>query len=495
MLPHVGRLMSTRHYEAVVVGSGPNGLAAAIALARAGLSVLVVEGKETIGGGCRSAELTLPGFIHDICAAILSLGVSSPFFRRLPLAEHGLEMVYPPAACAHPLADGAAVIVEHDAANPPAGVDATAASLGPDAAAYRGLMGSVVANWSAITQDLLGPASLPPQNLLPFLQFGLRAVSPAAALARTLFRGERARAVFAGMAAHSLLPLEQPLTSAFGVVLSAGAHAVGWPLAKGGSQNFVNALANLLRLLGGEIATGWPVTSIDELPPHRIALFDVTPQALLQIAGQRFPASYRRALQRFRYGPGVFKVDWALSGPIPWRAKDVARCAVAHLGGSLEEIAVSERAAWRGEHAGRPFVLLAQPSLFDPTRAPAGKHTAWAYCHVPHGSAVDMTAAIEAQVERFAPGFRDLILARHTFNAQQMAAYNPNYIGGDINGGVQDVRQHFARPVLYRPYATPAKGIYLCSSSTPPGGGVHGMCGYHAALTALRDLGVGPHTV
>jgi phytoene dehydrogenase-like protein len=477
-------------YDAVVVGAGPNGLAAAIVLAQAGLSVLVIEGQETIGGGCRSAELTLPGFTHDICAAILSLGVSSPFFRTLPLADHGLEMVYPPAACAHPLDDGTAVIVEHDAANPLAGVDATAATLGPDAAAYRGLMGPVVAHWPAITQDLLGPTPLPPQHLLPFLQFGLRAVTPAATLARTLFRSERARAVFAGMAAHSLLTLEQPLTSAFGVVLSGGAHAVGWPLAKGGSQNFVEALAGLLRSLGGEIVTGWQVASIDELPPHRIALFDVTPRALLNIAGHRFPVSYQRALQRFRYGPGVFKIDWALSGPIPWRAKDVARCAVAHLGGSLEEIAASERAAWRGEHAARPFVLLAQQSLFDPTRAPAGKHTAWAYCHVPHSSSVDMTTAIEAQVERFAPGFRDLILARHTFNAQQMEAYNPNYIGGDINGGVQDLIQHFARPVLYRPYATPAQGVYLCSSSTPPGGGVHGMCGYHAALTALRDLGV-----
>ncbi|MDW8326569.1 MAG: NAD(P)/FAD-dependent oxidoreductase [Anaerolineales bacterium] len=477
-------------YDALVIGAGLNGLAAALVLARAGLSVLVIEGRETIGGGCRSAELTLPRFIHDICATIFSLGVSSPFFSALPLAEHGLEMIYPPAACAHPLDDGTAVIVEHNAANPLAGVDETAATLGPDAAAYRGLIGPVVGHWPALTQDLLGPLPLPPQHLLPFFQFSLRAISPAFHLAKALFRGERARAVFAGMAAHSLLPLEKPLTSAFGVVLSAGAHAVGWPLAKGGSQNFVNALASLLCSYGGEVITGWKVASLDELPPHRIALFDVTPRALLGIAGRRFPASYQRTLQRFRYGPGVFKIDWALSGPIPWRAEEVARCAVAHLGGSPEEIAASERAAWRGEHTERPFVLLAQPTLFDPTRAPAGKHTAWAYCHVPHGSTVDMTAAIEAQVERFAPGFRDLILARHTFNAQQMEAYNPNYIGGDINGGAQDVVQHFARPVLLRPYATPAKGIYLCSSSTPPGGGVHGMCGYHAARLALQDLGV-----
>jgi phytoene dehydrogenase-like protein len=479
-------------YDSVVVGSGPNGLAAAIVLARAGLSVLVIEGKETIGGGCRSAALTLPGFVHDICAAIFSLGVSSPFFRTLPLAAHGLEMVHAPAACAHPLDDGTAVIVERDATNPLAGVDATAKTLSPDAAAYRGLMGPVVANWSAITQDLLGPTPLPPRQPWPIVQFGLRAVSPAATLAQTIFRGERARAVFAGMAAHSMLPLEQPLTSAFGVVLSGGAHAVGWPLVKGGSQNFAEALAGLLRSLGGEIVTGWRVASIDELPPHRLALCDVTPRALLKIAGHRFPAGYQRALQRFRYGPGVFKMDWALSGPIPWRAQNVARCPVAHLGGPLEEIAASERAAWRGEHAERPFVLLAQPSLFDPTRAPAGQHTAWAYCHVPPGSAVDMTAAIEAQVERFAPGFRDLILARHTFNAPQMEAHNPNYVGGDVNGGVQDLVQHFARPVLVRPYATPAKGIYLCSSSTPPGGGVHGMSGYHAARLALSDLGLAP---
>lgn len=478
-------------YEVVVVGAGPNGLAAAITLARAGHATLLIEGQETVGGGCRSAELTLPGFTHDTCAAIVSLAASSPFMASVPLKEHGLEWVYPQASLAHPLDDGTAVVVEHCPDDPLAGVDATAKTLGVDAAAYRGLMSPVVADWPRLTQDLLGPLPLPPRHPLTFAQFGLRALGPAYHVAKALFRGERARAVFAGMSAHAIMPLEHFLTSAFGVVLNGGAHAVGWPMAKGGTQRLAEALAHYLRSLGGEIVTGQTVTSVDDLPPHRVAVFDVTPRQLLRLAGHRLPAGYRRTLERYRYGPGVFKIDWALSGPIPWKAPECARCSVVHLGGTLEEIAAGERAMWRGDHPEWPYVLVAQQTLFDPTRAPAGKHTAWAYCHVPNGSTFDMTARIEAQVERFAPGFRDRILARHTMNTRQVEQHNPNYIGGDINGGVQDVAQQFARPVLFRPYATPVKGLYLCSSATPPGGGVHGMCGYHAALTVLRDLATG----
>jgi phytoene dehydrogenase-like protein len=366
-------------------------------------------------------------------------------------------------------------------------VEATAAALGRDAAAYRRLMLPVVANWHKLTPDLLGPTPIPPRHPILFTRFGLRAIWPATLLARALFRGEAARAVFAGMAAHSMLPLEWPLSSAFGVVLTAGAHAVGWPVARGGSQQFANALGCYLKSKGGEIVTGVTVESMRDLPPAKAYLFDVTPRQLVRIAGDRLPEGYRRRLGKYRYGPGVFKVDWALDGPIPWASALCNRGSVVHLGGTLDEIAHSERGVWRGQHVDRPFILLAQQSLFDPTRAPEDNHTAWAYCHVPHGSTVDMTDRIEGQVERFAPGFRERILARHTFNSETMQRYNANYVGGDINGGVQDAWQHFGRPVFsLTPYATPARDIYICSSSTPPGGGVHGMCGYHAAQAALR---------
>jgi len=468
-------------YDAIAVGSGPNGLAAAITLARASRSVLVLEAKDTVGGGMRSAELTLPGFVHDVCSAVHPLAVGSPFFRVLPLAEHGLEWIYPPAALAHPLDDGTAVIVERS-------VDATSETLGRDGAAYRRLMKPLVADWDKLAREFLGPLRFP-RHPLAMARFGVLALWPASTLARLLFRGERARAVFAGLAGHSILSLDQLATAAFGLVESILAHAVGWPIPRGGSQSIANAMASYLRSLGGEIVTGRPVECIEELPPHRTVLFDVTPRQLVRIAGKHLPAGYRRRLGGFRYGPGVFKMDFALDGPIPWKAKECLRASTAHLGGTLDEIAAAERAVWKGEHPDRPFVLLAQPSLFDPTRAPAGKHTVWAYCHVPNGSTFDMSDRIKAQIERFAPGFRDRILACHTRTAVDVERYNPNYVGGDINGGVQDLRQLFTRPVArINPYTTPAKGIYLCSSSTPPGGGVHGMCGYFAARAALRVL-------
>jgi phytoene dehydrogenase-like protein len=468
-------------YDAVVVGSGPNGLAAAVALARAGRSVVVVEAADTLGGGTRSAALTRPGFTHDVCSAVHPMAVASPFFNTLPLAEHGLEWVHPDCPLAHPLDDGSAAVLERD-------VDATAEALGPDARAYRRLMGPLVAASGGLFDDLLGPLRLP-RRPLAAMRFGLRAVRSAKGLADAWFRTDRARALIAGLAAHAVLPLEQSPGAAIALMLGIAGHAVGWPFPRGGSQKIADALASYFRSLGGEVRTGWPVASVDELPQARVVLLDVTPRQVFALAGHRLPGRYRRALGRYRYGPGVFKVDWALSGPIPWRAAACRRAGTVHLGGTLEEVAAAERAPWRGEHPERPFALLAQPSLFDPTRAPEGKHTAWGYCHVPHGSTVDMTQRIEAQVERFAPGFRDLILARHVMNTAAMERYNPNYVGGDIGGGVADWWQLFTRPVArLNPYTTPAAGLFLCSSSTPPGGGVHGMCGYFAAKAALRRM-------
>ncbi len=470
-------------YDAVIVGAGPNGLSAAITLARAGRSVLVLEAKETVGGGCRSAELTLPGFIHDVCSAIHPLGLASPFMRGLPLEEHGLEWVQPSAPLAHPLDDGTAVVIERSVA-----ATATEANLGRDAHAYRALMRPLVRDWPKIGLDLLGPLRFP-RHPVALARFGLKALLPAELLARVVFKEERARAIFAGMAAHSMMPLERPPTASFGLVLGALAHLVGWPVARGGSQQIAGAMASYLRSLGGEIAVGQRVESLEDIPPARAILFDLTPRQIVQIAGERLPWGYRRQLGRYRYGPGVFKVDYALDGPVPWMAAGCLRASTVHLGGTLEEIAAAERAVWRSEHPEKPFVLLGQQSLFDGTRAPEGKHTVWAYCHVPHGSTFDMTGRVEAQIERFAPGFRNRVLARHAMAAADMQRYNPNYIGGDINGGVQDLRQLFTRPTISLvPYRTPAEGIYICSSSTPPGGGVHGMCGYHAARAVLRDL-------
>lgn len=466
-------------YDAVIVGAGPNGLAAAVTLAQAGRSVLVFEARQSVGGGSRSAELTLPGFIHDICSAIHPLGVGSPFFRQLSLDKYGLEWIEPDLPVAHPLADGTAAALHRD-------IEETGKTLGQDAAAYSRLMRPLVADWEKLMSEFLGPLRLP-RHPLASARFALKAILPAELLARITFKGVRSRALFAGLAGHSMMPLDKPATSAFGLVLGILGHAVGWPFPKGGAQKIAHALARHLQTLGGEIVTGREIRSFQELPPARAVLFDVTPRQLLEIAGDSFPARYRGQLARYRYGPGIFKVDWALDGPIPWTAEAPRRAGTVHVGGTLAEIADAESAAWRGKHADRPFVLLAQQSLFDDTRAPAGKHTAWAYCHVPNGSTVDMTGAVTDQIERFAPGFRDLILAASTRTAVELQQYNSNYVGGDINGGVQDLRQLFSRPVARRvPYATPAGGIYICSSSTPPGGGVHGMCGYHAAQAALR---------
>jgi phytoene dehydrogenase-like protein len=468
-------------YDAVVVGSGPNGLAAAITLARAGRAVLVIEGRDTVGGGMRTAELTLPGFRHDICSAVHPLGVASPFFRSLPLEEHGLRWIQPDAPLAHPLDHGQAIVLDRS-------LDATAPYLGRDGAAWRRLIEPLAEQWEGILADLLGPLRAP-RHPLPFARFGAGAILPAAVLARTWFRGPRARALFAGLASHSIMPLGKPVTAAYGLMLGLLAHGVGWPMPAGGSQSIADALASYLRSLGGEISTGWWVRSLDELPPASAYLFDITPRDLLRIAGDALPDGYRRSLSRYRYGPGVFKLDYALDGPIPWRNPVVGRGGTVHVGGTLEEIVASERDAWQGRHSPRPFALVVQPSLFDPSRAPSGRHTVWAYCHVPNGSTADMSAAIEGQIERFAPGFRDRILARHAMNAAQLEQYNPNYVGGDINSGVQDLFQHFTRPaVRISPYTTPNPRLFLCSSATPPGGGVHGMCGYWAAQAALRTL-------
>lgn len=466
-------------YDAVVVGAGPNGLAAAITLARAGRSVLLLEAEERLGGGARSAELTRPGFVHDVCSAVHPMGVASPFFRTLPLGERGLEWVHPPVPLAHPLDDGTAVLLERS-------VEATGEALAGDGAAYRRLMAPLVSGWDDLAAQLLGPLRFPRHPLL-LGRFGLRAIRSARGLARGAFRGEAARVLFGGLAAHSILPLERPLTASFGLLLGAAAHAVGWPVARGGSQAIADALASSLRSLGGEIVTGTRVSSIDEVPPARAVLLDVTPRQVVDIAGHRLPAGYRRRLERFRYGPGVFKVDYALDGPVPWKAEGCTRAGTVHLGGTLAEIAASERAVARGEHPERPYVLVAQQSLFDATRAPEGKHTLWAYCHVPNSSTVDMTERVEAQIERFAPGFRDRVLARSVMSPAELERFNANHVGGDIAGGAHDGLQLFARPALRLvPYATPAEGIFICSSSTPPGAGVHGMCGYFAARAALR---------
>jgi phytoene dehydrogenase-like protein len=485
MRPAWRERVAAERYDAIVVGAGPNGLAAAITIARAGRTVLVLEGADAIGGGLRSEALTLPGFLHDACSAIHPLGAGSPFFRSLPLHDHGLEWIHPEIPLAHPLDEGTAAVAERS-------IETTAARLGVDGPAYRRLYEPLARKWIGLDADVLAPFHVPRH---PFVMagFGLLALRSARGLAEARFREEPARALFAGIAGHSILPLEQAGTAAAGVVLGTLAHAVGWPLPKGGSQRIAEAMASYLRSLGGEIVTGAPVASVEELPAARAVLFDVTPRQLLAVAGDRLPPSYRRALARYRYGPGVFKLDLALAGPIPWRAAECRRAGTVHAGGTLAQVAAGEAAVWRGEHPERPLVLVAQQSLFDATRAPAGKHTVWAYCHVPHGSTVDMTATIEAQIERFAPGFGDLILARSARGPRELEARNPNLVGGDIGGGVLDLRQLFTRPtVSLNPYRTPARGLYLCSSSTPPGGGVHGMCGFHAARTALADMDAHP---
>jgi phytoene dehydrogenase-like protein len=472
----------TGSYDAIVVGSGPNGLSAAIRLAQRQLSVLVVEANETIGGGARSGELTLPGFTHDLCSAVHPLGIGSPFFKQLPLDRHGLEWIEPDLPLAHPLDNGMATTLHHS-------VNETAAALGEDGPAYERLMAPLVSDWQNLSAEFLQPMLHFPKHPFRMARFGLLALRSASGLANRRFHAAPARALFAGLAAHSFLPMEQLASASFGVVLGMAGHSVGWPFPRGGSQMISDALAGCLFSLGGKIVTGCRVESLSQLPPARAVLFDVTPRQLLRIAGEKLPPSYRRRLEKFRYGAGIFKIDYALDGPIPWTAESCARAGTVHIGGTLEEVAAAEREAVQGEIPERPFVLLAQPSLFDPTRCPAGRHVAWAYCHVPNGSTLDMTSRIENQIERFAPGFRERILARHTSNCAQLEMKNANLLGGSIGGGENDLWQLLARPILsFTPYRIPVPGLYLCSSSTPPGGGVHGMCGFYAAEAAIRDF-------
>ena len=464
--------------DAVVVGSGPNGLAAAIVLARAGLEVHVVEARETPGGGIRSAELTLPGFVHDVCAAVFPMAVVSPFLSELPLQANGVRWLYPPFSLAHPFVEGPPAVVA------PA-FDRTLESLGQDGPAYRRLMEPLLADAESLWPELLAPAHWP-RRPLALLRFGRHAVRSAAGLARAEFRGDRARALFAGCAAHSFLPLTRPLTAALGLVLPMAGHSPGWPHVEGGAQRLADALVRIALSLGVTFVSGRRVETIDELPSARAYLFDVAPRHLAAIAATRLPPRYCDRLRRYRYGPSAFKIDWALSDPVPWRDEACGAAATVHVAGSFEEIVAAEASLWSGSMPERPFVLVAQPSVVDPTRSPRRRHTGWAYAHVPHAWAQDVTALVEEQVERFAPGFRDTILARSVLSPARLEENNPNDIGGHIIGGVADVRQLFTRPVARLvPYATPDPSVYICSSSTPPGAGVHGMCGYHAARAAL----------
>ena len=467
--------------DAVVVGSGPNGLAAAVAMAREGARVLVVEGADTIGGGTRTAELTLPGFLHDVCSACHPMGILSPFFRTLPLEEHGLRWVRPRVSVAHPL-DGEPAVLLHRS------VEETARGLGVDARAYERLVSPFLVDPHGLLADLLGPLQIP-KHPFQMLRFGLHGLRSASGLARGRFRGARAQALFAGCAAHSILPLERLTTAALGLIFCITGHVEEWPVAEGGSSAISRALSSLLTSLGGRIETGRTVRSLDDLPPARVYLFDTSPAEVVRIGQSVLPEGYVRRLQRFRYGPGVFKIDWALDGPIPWTDPAILGASTVHVGGTLDEVAAAEAAVWQGSHPERPFVLLCQQSQFDATRAPEGKHTGYAYCHVPAGSTLDRTDAIESQVERFAPGFRDRILGRHVMTALDFERYNPAFVGGAIAGGVADLGQLFTRPVArWNPYSTPNPRMFLCSASTPPGGGVHGMCGYFAARAALRGL-------
>ena len=467
--------------DAIVVGSGPNGLAAAVTLAAAGLRVQVIEGAATPGGGCRTEELTLPGFRHDVCSAAHPLALASPFFRRFGPAARGVRFAHPEVVYAHPLDGGRAAIVTRSVAD-------TAARLGGDADAYRRLMQPLADGGNAVADAVLSSMRRPPPYsgaLAAYARLGPRS---AAAVARRLHT-EEARGLFAGVAAHAMLPLTAPPSAGVALLLGSLAHTVGWPVVAGGSARLTDAMGEAVVAAGGEVQTGHWVRSLADLPPAPVTLLDISPRAFLALAGERLPAGYRGALARFRYGPGICKADFALSGPVPWRNEAARRAGTLHLGGTFEEIAASEAAVARGQHPDSPYVLVVQAGVADPTRAPRGQHTLWAYCHVPSGSTVDMTARIEAQIERFAPGFTDLVLARHTTTAAQEEALNPNYVGGDIACGAQTVRQVLARPaVRWNPYRTPLRGVYLCSSATPPGPAVHGRCGELAALTALRDV-------
>ena len=438
----------------------------------------VFEAEPTIGGGVRSAELTLPGFVHDVCSAVHATAVASPFLRTLPLARYGVEWIEPPAMLAHPFDDGTAAVVERS-------VERTAAAFGRDRDRYARVFGSLARSWPQIESSVLGPLRWP-RHPFATAAFGLRALRSANGFARSVFVEDRTRALFGGIAAHGLLPLDRLLTAGFGLVLGAMAHIAGWVIPRGGAQKLTDALVAHLRTMGGEVIAGHRVTSLDDLPPAKAVLCDLSPRPFLGIAGARLPASYRRSLERYRYSMGIFKVDWALAGPIPWRAAECARAATVHICGTLAELNRSENDAWSGVAPGRPFVLLVQPTLFDPSRAPAGKHTAWAYCHLPAGSTVDMLPRIEAQIERFAPGFGDRVLARSVASPADVERHNANFVGGDIGSGVCDLRQFFTRPT-WRTYSTPVRGLYICSAATPPGVGAHGMCGYFAAQRALAD--------
>jgi phytoene dehydrogenase-like protein len=461
----------TPEYDAVIVGSGPNGLFAAARLATAGMRVLVLEAQAVAGGGLRTEELTLPGFRHDVCSSVHALAQASRAFRALQLDREGLEF-------AHPLAGGTAFL-QRD-------LGETARGLGRDGRAWSFVLGGVAHGRGGLVDSILEPLRLPPLHPVALAGYGVLGLWPATTLGRTAFRGEKARALFAGCSAHAILPLEAAGTSAYGMLLAGLGHAGGWPVAVGGSQSIADALVTRIEKLGGEVRTSTPVTSIAELPSARAVLLDLTPRQVAAIAGDLLPTSYRDKLLAFRYGSGVFKVDYALDGQVPWRDPDVAEAGTVHLGGTAGEIAASEAEVARGGHPERPYVLVVQASRADPSRAPSGKHTLWAYCHVPNGSRVDMTSRIEAMIEEAAPGFRELVLARHTMDTEALEAHNANEIGGDISGGAGDWRQLLTRPVpSLSPWRTPVDGLYLCSASTPPGGGVHGMCGWNAASEVL----------
>lgn len=473
--------MTSVEHDAVVVGAGPNGLAAAITLAKHGLKPVVLEASKTAGGGASSSELTLPGFIHDTGSAIHPLGAASPFFSSLPLSEFGLEWITAPAALVHPFDDGTAAVLEPS-------IEVTAEGLEVDAKSYIKLVEPYIAYWKELVVDLLGTRRWP-EYPLTLAMFGLRSFYSARSLADGYFKGDRARGFFAGLAAHSVLPLNKVPSAVFGMTLCLAGHTVGWPIPRGGAVSITSALSEYLRALGGSIVTGQYVKSRADLPESKAVFFDTSPTTLVEVYKDRLPEQYTRKLRNYKYGPGIFKIDWALSAPIPWSAKECTKAGTVHLGGTFDEIAEAEFAAWNGQVTDKPFVILAQPSLFDPSRAPAGKHTAWAYCHVPNGCNVDMTEAIEAQVERFAPGFRDVVLARDTSTPARLQSENANLVGGDITGGAQSLKQVFCRPTCnLSPYSTPLKNVFICSASTPPGAGVHGMCGYHAARAYLKSI-------
>ena len=469
-----------KEYDAVIVGSGPNGLSAGVKLAQEGLKVIILEAKSTIGGGTRTQELTEPGFLHDVCSAVHPTAAGSPFLKTLGLEKFGLEFTHPDIPYVHPLDNGDAVAAFRS-------IEKTAEQLGIDSKAYLKIFKEFTEHWDYLSEDIFGTLRFPNHPLL-MARFGWYGLFSAKHFTNSLFKTPQTNALFAGCAAHSIIPLNKGFTSSFGLALGSSAHAVGWPFAKGGSSAITNALANLFKSLSGEIITDHEVTSMADIPTSKTVLFDLTPHQIANIASDDLPKKYKEKLLSYMYGPGVFKIDWALSEPVPWENELSRKAGTLHLGGTFQEIASSEQAAWKGEHHERPYVLVAQPSIFDETRAPNGKHTLWAYCHVPNGSEKDMTDTIENQVERFAPGFKETIIAKNTMHTQEMQSYNSNYIGGDINGGAQILKQLFGRPILkWDPYKIPSDGLYICSSSTPPGGGVHGMCGYHAAKSVLKN--------